>query len=227
MYSIKMRANNNSKHISGAETMCQFCEIESTVKRYLKKAFYHENGDIDFINFKIEKITQPIQTLSSLVIYQKENENIRSLAYKNNIKDIAIEKALKYIKSETIYRGAIILCAESGERLDTSEYRGIRVTNFSFKNQNNSSILNERVQDALAIATCINSHESVKGELCVSDDLNYTTGYFASNLLGYNRIFNIKNKNTRQGGRVIFVDRSIDIEKYIEFLENKPKLVVY
>ncbi len=34
--------------------------------------------------------------------------------------------------------------------------------------------------DALAIASCINAHPYVKGELCVSDDLTYTTGYFAS-----------------------------------------------
>ena len=44
-----------------------------------------------------------------------------------------------------------------------------------------------------ALATCINAFEGVKAELCVSDDLHYTTGYFASPVR-YRRIFNIKEK---------------------------------
>ena len=40
--------------------------------------------------------------------------------------------------------------------------------------------ISERVKDARALATCINAFEGVKAELCVSDDLHYTTGYFAS-----------------------------------------------
>ncbi len=50
--------------------------------------------------------------------------------------------------------------------------------------------------DALAIASCINAHPYVKGELCVSDDVMYTTGYFAS-AIGYHRLFDIKPVNTK------------------------------
>jgi 6-carboxyhexanoate--CoA ligase len=83
------------------------------------------------------------------------------------------------------------------------------------------------VTDALAIASCINAHPYVKGELCVSDDLTYTTGYFAAAKIGYHRLFDIKPVNTRYGGRIIFVDDCIDLNHYISFLESTPKQVVY
>ncbi|MEQ5991130.1 6-carboxyhexanoate--CoA ligase, partial [Staphylococcus saccharolyticus] len=63
MYSIKMRASNEDIHISGAETMCEFDDLENYLKKHFNKAFYHENGTIDFLNLKIEKVKEPIQIL--------------------------------------------------------------------------------------------------------------------------------------------------------------------
>ncbi len=45
-----------------------------------------------------------------------------------------------------------------GKRLDSFGQRGIRATHFSFEDINNKGDLNERVTDALAIASCINAH---------------------------------------------------------------------
>ncbi|MDU3969622.1 MAG: 6-carboxyhexanoate--CoA ligase, partial [Staphylococcus epidermidis] len=81
-------------------------------------------------------------------------------------------------------------------------------------------------KDARALATCINAFEGVKAELCVSDDLHYTTGYYASPKLGYRRIFNIKEKGTRHGGRIIFVDEGINLNAYVSFLETVPKEII-
>lgn len=44
MYSIKMRASHEDIHISGAETMCEFEDLENYLKKYFNKAFNHENG---------------------------------------------------------------------------------------------------------------------------------------------------------------------------------------
>ena len=227
MYSIKMRASNQLIHISGAETICEFENLEKTIKKYFNKGFYHENGSIDFLNLKIEKITKPIQNLEVLTIIQNQNANIRDLANNNEVSDKALKNGFKYIENDISYTGAMILSAKTGERLDSTGNRGIRVTNFAFKDQNKINDTSERVKDAVSIATCINSFDNVKGELCVSDDLNYTTGYFASSKSGYNRIFNIKKANTRHGGRIIFVDEQIDVNKYIAFLEEIPKQIIY
>lgn len=227
MYSIKMRASNEQIHISGAETICEFENLEKNIKKYFNKAFYHENGSIDFLNLKIEKITKPIQNLKALPIIQNQNTNMQDLANNSGISDKALKKGFQYIENDIAYTGAIILSAKTGKRLDSTKNRGVRVTNFAFKNKNKINDISERVKDALSIATCINLFNNVKGELCVSDDLNYTTGYYASPTLGYNRIFNIKNKNTRVGGRIIFVDEKIDLKKYIAFLEEVPKQIIY
>ena len=122
--------------------------------------------------------------------------------------------------------GAIILSAQTGQRLDSTEQRGIRVTQLAFKTCKCNGEISERVKDARALATCINAFEGVKAELCVSDDLHYTTGYFASPKLGYRRIFNIKEKGTCHGGRIIFVDEGINLNEYVSFLETVPKEII-
>ena len=35
MYSIKMRASHEDVHISGAETMCEFEDLENYLKKYI------------------------------------------------------------------------------------------------------------------------------------------------------------------------------------------------
>ncbi|MEM5398265.1 6-carboxyhexanoate--CoA ligase [Staphylococcus gallinarum] len=227
MYSIKMRASNNDIHISGAETICEFEDLEKNLKKFFKKGFYHENGGIDFLNLKIEKITEPMQKLQALTIKENKDIRIKDLANKSGVSEKALEQGFIHIKNDVTYTGAIILSARTGERLDLTGNRGIRATSFAFKNEKQNENISERVEDALAIATCINSFECVKGELCVSDDLSYTTGYYASSELGYHRIFNIKSEGTRIGGRVIFVDEAIDLKGYIAFLEQLPKQIIY
>ncbi|MBO0926958.1 6-carboxyhexanoate--CoA ligase [Staphylococcus sp. 30400_3112M30941] len=227
MYSIKMRASNQDVHISGAETICELENIERIIQKFYNKGFFHENGQPDFLNIKIQKITTPIKQIKALSIIENDKANLQNLILACGITEQALNQGMRYIKNETVYTGAIILSATSGKRLDSFGQRGIRATHFSFEDINCKANLTERVKDALAIASCINAHSYVKGELCVSDDLTYTTGYFASAKMGYHRLFDIKPINTRYGGRIIFVDDSIDLNHYISFLESTPKQVIY
>ncbi|MBL7573943.1 6-carboxyhexanoate--CoA ligase [Staphylococcus saccharolyticus] len=226
MYSIKMRASNEDIHISGAETMCEFDDLENYLKKHFNKAFYHENGTIDFLNLKIEKVKEPIQILRVLPVIEDLDDTLEQLAKQTGVSEYALNKGFEYIKNDINYSGAIILSARTGHRLDNTGNRGIRVSNLAFKTCKRNGEISERVKDARALATCMNTFEGVKAELCVSDDLNYTTGYYASSKLGYHIIFNIKKKATRQVGRIIFVDDHIDLNQYITFLESIPKEIV-
>lgn len=226
MYSIKMRASHEDIHISGAETMCEFKDLENYLKKYFNKAFNHENGNIDFLNLKIEKVKAPIQTIPALPVVENLNDTLTQLAKQTDVSEYALNKGLEYIKNDITYTGAIILSAQTGQRLDSTEQRGIRVTHLAFKTCKRNGEISERVKDARALATCINTFEGVKAELCVSDDLHYTTGYYASPKLGYRRIFNIKEKGTRHGGRIIFVDEGINLNAYVSFLETVPKAIM-
>lgn len=175
-----MRASHEDIHISGAETMCEFEDLENYLKKYFNKAFNHENGNIDFLNLKIEKVKAPIQTLVALPVVENLNDTLTQLAKQTGVSEYALNKGLEFIKNDITYTGAIILSAQTGQRLDSTEQRGIRVTQLAFKTCKCNGEISERVKDARALATCINAFEGVKAELCVSDDLHYTTGYFAS-----------------------------------------------
>ncbi|MDU1550378.1 MAG: 6-carboxyhexanoate--CoA ligase, partial [Staphylococcus epidermidis] len=169
MYSIKMRASHEDIHISGAETMCEFKDLENYLKKYFNKAFNHENGNIDFLNLKIEKVKAPIQTIPALPVVENLNDTLTQLAKQTDVSEYALNKGLEYIKNDITYTGAIILSAQTGQRLDSTEQRGIRVTHLAFKTCKRNGEISERVKDARALATCINAFEGVKAELCVSD----------------------------------------------------------
>ena len=175
---------------------------------------------------KIEKVKAPIQTLVALPVVENLNDTLTQLAKQTGVSEYALNKGLEFIKNDITYTGAIILSAQTGQRLDSTEQRGIRVTHLAFKACKRNGEISERVKDARALATCINAFEGVKAELCVSDDLHYTTGYYASPKLGYRRIFNIKEKGTRHGGRIIFVDEGINLNEYVSFLETVPKEII-
>ncbi|ARJ50796.1 6-carboxyhexanoate--CoA ligase [Staphylococcus lutrae] len=225
MYSVKMRANQENVHISGAETICHEHEIPKVLREFFDKGFQHDNGAVDFLNLKVEKITTSLYPLEALPIIEETSPSLTTLCLEQGISEEALNKGLSYIFDDTRYTGAVILSAQSGERLDCSGTKGIRVTHFCFEDRSDKPLTHSRIQDALTIATCVNAFEHVKGELCVSDDLYYTTGYFAS-AQGYHRIQKMKPSGTRDGGRVIFVDSDIAMNDYLAFLQQQPKQVI-
>ena len=79
MYSVKMRANQNEQHTSGAETICEKEQIVDVIQTFFEKGFHHENGEADFLNLKIEKVTQPLMRLPALSIIDRPNDKIAQL----------------------------------------------------------------------------------------------------------------------------------------------------
>ncbi|MTV21473.1 6-carboxyhexanoate--CoA ligase [Staphylococcus delphini] len=226
MYSVKMRAHQDGIHISGAETICEAQTIPAVLQTFFDKGFQHENGAVDFLNLKIEKIADPLYPLEALPIIENTPHTLEALCEMHGITKEALDKGMGYIFDDTQYRGAVIVSAQTGERLDQSGTKGVRVTHFCFEDHAHTPLVSTRIQDALTIATCITAFAQVKGELCVSDDLHYTTGYFASAQRGYHRIHHLKPVGTRDGGRVIFVDETLQIDDYIAFLQQQPKQVI-
>ncbi len=83
---------------------------------------------------------------------------------------------------------------------------------------------NEHMREALVLASKVQSAEGIVGELCWSDDPDYTVGYVACNGI-YHRIPKMKELGSHIGGRVFFVRSEIDRESVIEYLEKAPVLV--
>jgi 6-carboxyhexanoate--CoA ligase len=227
-------------HISGAEGIYRKPEIQKIVKQYIERALNHPRGKADKIVITIEEIREKPKKIPALPIVTVENSSpiegekiARKLLQSERISRIAVDRAFELIKKDGM-RGAAIITAEKGKRLEPDNDRGIRVSRLGITNLvlkelstwlTKEGINNETVKDALILASKVLSCDHVVAELCVSDDPNYTTGYVASKDLGYIRIPHIKRNGSKSGGRAFFVKDGTDIRDIIEYLEKRPGII--
>ncbi len=245
MWSVRMRAskkeNSKEKHISGAEGIYDYFQIEKALKEYLKRAFEHSKGKPDKIVLTIEKINEQIERFSALPISTfLSNSSEESLKFiKEKLKSLGIyEKSINvafYVINNCPMRGATLIDSLTGERLEKDKERGVRVSRIQMEKSKKNRMLRKiknistqplRTIEALTIASKVISHPNIIAELCISDNPEYTTGYIASRDFGYLRITNIKNKGQHMGGRAFFIKTPCDMETLIEYLERKPVLIV-
>jgi 6-carboxyhexanoate--CoA ligase len=252
LWSIRMRASKKlltrhsslvspkEIHISGAEGIYDASEIQRVVKQYIKRALNHTRGKADKIVITIEEIKEKPKTIPALPVVTIKNSSPREggkiakkLLQSKGISQIAIDRAFELIKKNGM-RGAAIITAEKGRRLEPDRERGIRVSRLGITKSalkelamklSRHGINTETVKEALIIASKVSASEDVVAELCVSDDPNYTTGYVASKGFGYVRIPNIKNKGSRSGGRAFFVREGADVRDIVEYLERRPAVI--
>ena len=244
MYSVRMRASMNDKHISGAERIITEQDIHDSVRSLVNRALSHERGKPDILNISIEELKCPIKSIESLPIKLLDAEDAESgkRAAKQilgvlGIPDFCIEKAFSILESGASngesMRGAIVMDMQ-GNRLEPDKERGIRATRIDITEQASLELANSlpdglspyfiQIKEALVLATKVASVKGTIAELCWSDDPCYTAGYVASKKLGYVRIPHLKHAGEHRGGRVFFVD-DIDSDDYIYEMQNSPILV--
>jgi len=227
-------------HISGAEGLYEASEIQTVVQKYIVRALNHPKGKADKIIITIEDIKQkpkeipalPVATVDCLTPDQARKRAIK-LLQTLGVSKRAIDIALALIRKSTM-RGAAIISAEKGNRLEPDRERGVRVSRISI-DKSASRLLSSRlsrqginidtVKEALILASKVISCKDIIAELCVSDDPYYTTGYIASEEFGYVRIPNIKNGGSRFGGRAFFVRERLNIREIIHYLERVPVII--
>ena len=246
LYSIRMRSakggahENGGHHISGAERLVTKEEIHQMTEKLIERAFSHEKGRADFIQVTIEEVhSNDIKTIPLLNIETYEATSIED-GHKNaceflanaGISSLAINNAMHYLLSlKENMRGAILIDAHTGARLDDTGMRGIRVSRMDLKDtQKSKAILtakgyaNAHVQEAVVLASKVLSAPQIVGEICWSDDPHYIIGYVSANNT-YHRITQMKPMLSPQGGRVFFVKAPVDIAALQNYLEHQPVLV--
>ena len=134
----------------------------------------------------------------------------------------------------TVMRGAVIMDAASGERLESDPSRGVRVSRMDVLDAcrrdfeaslRRAGLGHHRVLEALVLAGKVLQAPGIVAELCWSDDPEYPTGYVAGPALGYRRISALKPIGDRFGGRVFFVSTgSCSIAEFTDYLERQPVL---
>lgn len=237
LYSVRMRAaqggphEKGGHHISGAERIVKLEEVGAIAQSLADRALHHSKGTADFINITVDLIPpEKITYIDCLKVEEHKTSSISEshqlatdLLQGPNISETAVLKAIFLLKSlDKSMRGAMLVDAITGERLDTGD-RGVRVSHmdsFDF----HALGYNEHMREALVLASKVQSADGIVGELCWSDDPDYTVGYVACNGV-YHRIPNMKELGSNIGGRVFFVRSDIDSESVIEYLERTPVLV--
>ena len=237
LYSVRMRAaqggphENGGHHISGAERIVKLEEVGSIAQSLADRALHHSKGTADFINIAVDVIPSNEITYINCLEVEEHRANTIAEAHQlsmdllqgPDITEVAIQNAITLLKGlDSSMRGAMLVDATTGKRIDEGN-RGVRVSHMdSFDSYALGD--NDHMREALVLASKVQSADGIVGELCWSDDPDYTVGYVACNGV-YHRIPNMKELGSDIGGRVFFVQSDIDSESVIEYLEKAPVLV--
>ncbi len=247
LYSLRMHANAAGKHISGAERICTLDKMNSVVQDLVARA-KNRTKTPDEIVIHIEHLKDVLlRTLASLDVItidaldMTEGRNAAVHLLKVlGISSSAAESGIRWLScgaspSGDNMRGAIIMDAETGERLEPDQERGVRATRFDWSEDALKRIMfklaeigltHHRTREALALATKVAHAPGMIAELCWSDEPDYTAGYVASRKTGYVRFPVLKQTGDHLGGRVFFMDsRTLDGGALIFYLQNEPVLI--
>ena len=237
LYSVRMRAaqggphEKGGHHISGAERIVKLEEVGAIAQSLADRALHHSKGTADFINITVDLI--PSNEITYIDCLEVEEHRAHTIAAAHQlaiellqgpeITEVAVQNAIALLKGiDSSMRGAMLVDATTGKRIDEGN-RGVRVSHMdSFDSEALGD--NDHMREALVLASKVQSAEGIVGELCWSDDPDYTVGYVACNGT-YHRIPNMKELDSAIGGRVFFVRSDIDRDSVIEYLEKAPVLV--
>jgi 6-carboxyhexanoate--CoA ligase len=238
-YSLRMRAARNREHISGAEGIYFKDEIGSLVKEYTQRAIQHDKGRADEIRLTLEELKESPKKISSLplcTINTRNADAAKKAALKVlasvGITERAIEEAFKSLNLGLTMRGAMLMDIE-GVRLEPDLLRGVRVSRMGItknasidlsKKLGRLGLNNDTVKEALILASKVHRYRMVLGEICISDDPGYTTGYIATRSHGYIRLPRIKKRGIPYGGRAFFITGG-EVKDLIRYLQQVPVLI--
>ena len=233
LVSVKMRASLSGLHVSGAEKIVPVSSASKVASRLVERALSHERGTPDFINVKIESLPSDILHLKALpvkthaVATPAEGRALAARLLAEAGIANADEIMARFPETHSL-RGAMLLDADTLERLEPDQSRGVRATYMddAAALARGTAGVKNHYAEAIVLATKVQNAPSIIAEICVSDDPDYVTGYVATRELGYRRITVLKEKGDPNGGRIFLYRGPRDgVAKTIEFLEKTPVLV--
>lgn len=246
LYSIRMRAERGDCHLSGAERIGTALDVESLTAALARRAMTHPRGAAEAIRITVEALNAEPQLarlpqLTTLTVddYPRGRELATRCLQRCGVALPVIEQAIELLADGPApggvsMRGALLLDAASGERLDTDPERGVRVSRMDLTTLAASELSHQlravgldtpHVREALILAGKVMLTPGIVAELCWSDDPDYLPGYVAGKEFGYVRFPHLKPAGEERGGRVFFIDRScFELNSALEFLQRTPVL---
>jgi 6-carboxyhexanoate--CoA ligase len=241
-----MHASAGELHVSGAERLVPREEAVEAASALFARGWSHAAAD---------RLTVSVETVAASALVRKRALPVRTVMTRTpegatectiallggcGVASVLAARTLKLLRAGPgpagrPMRGAMIVDAVSGERLEPDLGKGVRVSHMDFSRAAQEvlaaalsaiGIEGHRPMEALALATKAATTPGTVAEVCISDDPTYTTGYVASARLGYVRLPHIKAKGSKAGGRALFVDgNALDLKAYVALLRTEPVLV--
>ncbi|MDY0262311.1 6-carboxyhexanoate--CoA ligase [Syntrophotalea acetylenica] len=247
LFSIRMRAARGDRHISGAERLAGADCLDGLAAGMVKRALGHPKGLPDSISLTIEEIDlsrlmriglPDIRTVGVDSVAQGRNAALAGLL-RAGISEQAARSAMQALAGGAApngesMRGAMLVDALDGRRLEFDAARGVRVSRMDLEERAAAVLARElqaiglnntHVREALVLAAKVLHAPGVLAELCWSDDPDYTAGYVAAPCLGYVRFPLLKPRGEDRGGRAFFLAPGTDVTGLYCFLEKQAVLV--
>lgn len=247
LFSIRMRASTGGRHVSGAERLVPGERVDATVDELVARAMKKARKP-DRLFVSVDCLgSGPVRDLTSLEVVTLNLPDVPSgrLAASRILESagVAPDTVTMAVKLLTTgpsvsggnMRGAMIIDALTGERLEPDRKRGVRASRFDWSGEaaekidrvlSDIGLTHFRTREALALATKVAHAPGIVAELCWSDDPDYTAGYVSSPSTGYVRFPFLKDQGRDRGGRAFFVrHEGFHLDSFIRYLQEEPVLI--
>ena len=237
LFAVKMRAAREGAHISGAERIVKARDIPALAAALAERALHHAKGVPDGSHVKVEA-AENIERLVSLPVstYVTHTPAEGRAVAARLLSSAGITRIYEILArfSETYgMRGAMLLDADTLERLEPDPERGVRATYMDavFNGQDARCPSGDvrkknHFAEAVVLATKVANAPGIVGEICVSDDPDYVTGYVATKEIGYCRITTVKEMGDPCGGRIfLYRGPREGVAETIRYLQKQCVLV--
>lgn len=226
-FSIRMHSTRGGSHHSGAERLVTATELETVSAQLLRRALEHSRGCADSIRLNVDVVpcsqlrTGRLPDLATVRVsdYHQGRQAAAALLQHSGVSARAAHLALEALAAGAApdggsMRGAMLVGAVSGARLEADPSRGVRVSRMDLAPEaarllqlqlEPLGLNNPHVREALVLAGKVLAAPGIVAELCWSDDPDYTAGYVASPVLGYRRLTQLKPLGDERGGRAFFI----------------------
>lgn len=227
-----MRASRKGAHISGAERIVDAADAPSAASLLAARALSHPLGPPDSVNVKIEDAGEISRVKALPVVSHEVASAAEGLALAVKLLEGAgvarAREMMEMFPATHSMRGAMLVDAATLERLEPDRERGVRATRMDSDAPFAASCAagKNHFAEAVVLASKVASAPGIAGEICISDDPGYVTGYVAAPAIGYCRISVMKESGDPRGGRIFIYSGPRDaVSATIRYLEEKTVVV--
>ena len=173
LYSVKMRAAQAGVHTSGAEKIVPGASVPRVAALLAERALAHPKGSPDVLNIKVEAQPEDVLRLKSLPVtthVTKTAAEGRALAAKllGDAGVMRINEIMARFSESHALRGAMLLDADTLERLEPDPARGVRATYMddAASLEKGTAGGKNHYAEAIVLATKVQNAPGIVAEIC-------------------------------------------------------------